>query len=568
MRLLQIVPLIVFFPAAAVAQVCNPASPPPLLAASGASGVGTMSRQEAFDYLVNVWFDPTRNVIQEINCPAGRCLWVPFYENDTSCDFTKLKTDCGVTPDNSYTISCLSSDQFSQVGYALAMSADQAAFDEWVTTTQFLIDNSTTTEVPAWLAKRNGAVLSIADGSDASDATARIIIALYVAATNGRFSNATAKASYRSMADRLAGKFILDDFATRSATIGGITITHWLGGGSATALNHSNLDGMEMWAGYYGDAVIALLAAFRSTGDATFLTYAQDTVASYLVAASWDGNDFSVPPKQFTWRINGVGLPYADCPGCTEWDYDDAPRAVSLCKAPYYAALNRVDLGTALSRYCSRWMQSRGVSANAYQPKYTLSGVPAPGLQGGYYETGLGAAINFAWQSFDLWTKLSRGLAEFSTSTNSFLSASCMGVYRPAFLITSLGSAIGDDAKAFANCDDALPDAISPAITVLDSCGYVLDPYRLLITVHGLAMDNRFVQDVSYTLSGSTSGSGPASGAAMWSIGPLTLNGGTTTITITAHDAAGNTAVENCSVTLSTFLPQQPPSPRRRASRP
>jgi len=529
-------------------------------------GIGTMSLQETFDYLVNVWLDPSRHVAQEISCPNGTCLWVPWYASSTACDYTVLHTDCGVTPDGSYTISCLASDEFSQLGLALSMSDKQTEFDEWVTTVRFLVDNSTTHRLPSWLARRNGSALSIADGGDASDATARILIALYVAGYNDRFVNATPKASYRALADSIAGAFIIDDFATHEITMNGVTITHWLGGGSGTAMGHPNLDGMDSWAGYYGDVVIALLAAYRSTGDSNYLAYASDSVRSYLYAASWDGNNFSVPPWKFTFRVSGDGIPSVACDYCSQWDFKDAPRAVTLCKASYYAALNGVDLGAPLATYCARWMQSTGVKSDAYQPQYTAGGAPVNPPAHGYYQNGLGAAINFAWQPFDLRSKLSQALSEFSTSSNSFNSAACMGLYDPAFLIVSLGSAIGSDLKAFTNCDAATPDTTAPVMHVNDSCGYVLDPFRRAITLHGTATDNRAVQSVTYALSGSTSGSGTASGTAAWAIGPLSLGQGTTNVAITARDAANNTATEVCSVTLSVAVPLEP-APRRRAAK-
>jgi hypothetical protein len=566
MRRIGIAIALVAFAQHVVAQTCTPASAPPLLNPA-ATGLGTMSRQATFDYLVNVWFDPTRHVIQEIACPTGTCLWVPWYSSSTSCNYTVLHTDCGITPDGSYTMSCLASDELSQVGLALSMSDKQAQFDEWVTTIRFLIANSTTVALPAWLARRNGSTLSVTDGGDASDATARIIIALYVGANNDRFPDSTAKASYRALANNLAHAFIQDDFATRIIIVGGVTITHWLGGGSGTAMGHSDLEGMDSWSGYYGDAVIALLAAYRSTSDPVFLSYARDTIASYLVATSWDGNNFSVPPEKFTWSVATDGVPHITCDYCAQWGFKDAPRAVSLCKAPYYAALNGVDLGTSLDTYCARWMQSTGVKADAYQPQYSAVGAPVNPPAHGYYQNGLGAAINFAWQPFDLWPKLSQALSEFSTSTNSFNFATCMGVYDPAFLIVSLGSAIGDDIKAFTNCDGGTPDATPPAVLFRGSCGYVLDPYRLAITLHGVAIDNRAVQSVTYSLSGSTSGSGIASGTATWGVGPLMLNSGTTIVTVTAHDGAGNTAVDNCSVAISVAMPLQP-MPRHRAARP
>ena len=541
------------------AQSCPPAAADPILDPS-APGLAGMSRLASFDHFVDVWLDPANHVTQSVSCPTGTCLWVPWYASSDSCTTSNLHTKCGLAPDGSYTISCLASDEFSQVGMALAMSSRQTAFDQWVATVRFLVNGSTSGQLPAWLAGRNGNTFSITDGGDASDATARILIALYVAANSDRFTNAAAKAGYASLADGIAQAFLTHDFVTRTLTLpDGTTITHWLGGGSGTAGGHPSLDCMESWAGYYGDVVIALLAAYRSSGDPTYALYAVDTINSYFAAASYGGGHFAVPPEKFTWHVAADETLSISCDYCPQWDFDDAPRAVSLCKAEYAAALSGVELGARLGRYCTQWLESGGVASNAYQQQYLVDGTPAHPPNADYYANGLGASLHFAREANYLWPKLQRALADFSTSSNTFGSgATCMGVYKPAFTIVNLGSSIGLDAKAFTQRSCASgADAQPPGVLFRADCGAVIDPFTASITLHGTAVDDRKVHQVSWALSGSSAGSGIALGTAAWTIGPLPLNRGATSIQVTAHDDAGNTSSDTCSVVIGFALPSK-----------
>jgi hypothetical protein len=66
------------------------------------------------------------------------------------------------------------------------------------------------------------------------------------------------------------------------------------------------------------------------------------------------------------------------------------------------------------------------------------------------------------------------------------------------------------------------------------------------IVVSGAAQDNVGVAQVTWSTS--TGESGIASGTSNWSTGPISLYVGTTTITINAADAAGNTAWRSVTV--------------------
>ncbi len=85
------------------------------------------------------------------------------------------------------------------------------------------------------------------------------------------------------------------------------------------------------------------------------------------------------------------------------------------------------------------------------------------------------------------------------------------------------------------------PDVTAPTIAITAPTS---DPIQvqggLSLTVAGTAGDDRGVVAVGWSLSGATLGSGPAIGLGAWSTGQLALNPGTTFVTITVRDAAGN----------------------------
>ena len=540
----------------AAAQTTCPANAATAILAPDGPGLTGMTRLQTFDYLVGVWFIPGRYVIQYATCPNGDCLWVPWHRNSDRCGYDDLHSECGVTPDGSYMISCQVTDELSQVGMALAMSDRQDDFARWVVTVRYLMTGSGSAEVPSWKASRNYAAFTIPEPSDAPDATARIITALYIAASSDRFTDTAAKASYRTLADSLAHAFINADFATRTFTPpGGATITHWLGIGSVDTSFHADLNLMQSFGGYYGDAVIALLAAYQSTGESVFLDYARDTVNAYLFAADYDGSRFTVAPEHFTWHVDANGVVSHDAG--TNWTADDAARAVSLCKAMYLASLNRVDLGPRLATYCSQWLQSGGVKEDGYSRVYHADGTPAEVVQGGFHENGLGASLHFALATPYLLSKLNEAInGHYATQTQSFDWTECMGIYRPAFVIVNLGSAIGLDAKAFTRRVCAGSPSASPAVGFLNGCGTVLDPFlysgesarRLFF--NGVAFDEARVTQVTYSLSGATFDHGTATGTASWSFRPVTLNRGITAVHVDVQDDAGNSGSADCSIAI------------------
>jgi hypothetical protein len=456
--------LLALFAVAGSAGAASPLIPP------SEQGPFGRTRLEMFDYLVGVWFRTDRNVVKSVSCPYGQCLWVPWYMHSDLCTAQDLHTKCGVSP-TTFENNCLASDELSQVGMVVAMSTRQDAFDQWVATVRTLMAGPSGQALPVWQAKRQDGVIDTnVTSDDASDATARIILALYIAAASPRFPDAIKKTTYRQLGDTLARPFLDRDFVTLPLTGStGATIANWLAGGHVTAESNPDLSGAVSFAGYFGDVILALVAAYRSTGDPSFSAAARDTAEAYLTAARYDGTKFVVPPMQFEWRVTGSRGEIACTNGyCTQWDDADAPRAVSVCKAIGAARLAGVDLGPNLSRYCEQWLASDGVAPDAYQRQYFVDGQRVAPPQGGYHNNGLGAALNFTPANQHLRLKLDEAIgAHFVPEKDSFDWTNCMGVYNPAFVLVNLGSAIGLDLGAFVPLGTSL---------------YLVEPCRILDT--------------------------------------------------------------------------------------
>ena len=94
-------------------------------------------------------------------------------------------------------------------------------------------------------------------------------------------------------------------------------------------------------------------------------------------------------------------------------------------------------------------------------------------------------------------------------------------------------------------------DTTRPSVTInspVTSASYI--SLNSTISLGGTASDNVGVAQVTW--SNSLGGSGSASGTGSWSVGSITLQNGTNTITVTARDAAGNTGTDTLSVTYSS----------------
>lgn len=420
------------------------------------AGFANESRAANHARLLDVWWS-NGNVVQHFTCSYGSCAWVPWYSVSHACGVGDLQplSKCGGSGSATLSDNCMVTDELSQVFLATAQGTNGARVQELFNTVRLIASGNNGglfETLPAWNARRTNNSVSVASSGanrdSASDADARVLLALYIAASSPHFAE-TEKTAYRNYANAMAADFLEHDFRRECRTgRNGVQLCDWLAGGGNAANGQLSNDYFT-YAGYFGDAAIALLAAYKALGQSQYLDAARDTVHGYLLASDYNGS-FRVPPKTFRWDTTATP-PHAMCsPGaCTGmWDDSDAPRATTVCKAKYYASLLGVTLSSDLDAYCTGWRASGGVTPVAYKIQYALDGTPQGTLQEGPYENGLGGSLDFAYGS-DLVTRINRIGTKWDGANNRWYGQTCVGVYRNAFFPANLGTAIGRDLNAF-----------------------------------------------------------------------------------------------------------------------
>jgi hypothetical protein len=396
----------------------------------------------------------TPNIVQTVQCDVGQCLWVPWYSSSSSNTVSSLKTDCfGASTDMTH--NCMVTDEFSQVGMQIALADNRENEMVAFANTVKKIRGSKYGSIPVWKAKRSGDVISSATGNSdsASDATGRILIALYVGASNTHYSSNT-RAMLKALADEIAADQIKYEFTHSckpTAKYG--TICHWLASGSETGVGGLGSNEYS-YGGYHGDVTLGLLAAYKSTGNSLYLSYAQDVARQYLVAARYDGSKLTVPPVRYNW-ITENGVLTSKCvsvlcgSGSGGWAADgaDQVRWVSICKAQYYATLNGVTLNKDLGVYCKQATEISCYGQTSWCVQVNADGTSSRASQGGVMSNGLGASLNYYYKQSDLQSKLYEIFnGHFGSGTPD---GSVFGVYNNAFAMVNLGSAIGRDVAAY-----------------------------------------------------------------------------------------------------------------------
>ena len=395
------------------------------------------------------------NVTQVI----GDKLWVPWYGTSSSCTVNDLKSgsscNSGETIDMSH--NCMVTDEFSQVGILVAMGQNQQRMDQFFNTVNAI--PSTSGQIPAWRVYRSGTSIEpcrsgINGNCDtASDATARIIIALFAASNNSYFANQAQKTRYHELAKNLSAQMVAYEtlYSCKPSSLGHGQICYWLAAGAgAKSGGFASTD--FAYTGYYPDAIIAMLQACAQTGNATYCAVAGNFTLNYLEASKWTGQSFRVPPgRSFKW-VNTSGIP---APSCTntcnpdQWDGADAPRALGMCQANYYAARVGITL-PGLQSYCTQWGNLYMNNPNSAPYQYYADGQNSVSSQSGYFAQGMQALFQSGGHNAALFAPtLDNALSRYSTSRRTFDNQACFGVYTQAFAIRALGFGIGRDEASF-----------------------------------------------------------------------------------------------------------------------
>lgn len=413
-------------------------------------------------------------------------MWVPWHSSSSQCTMETLKKGEGCNAHVDWEHNCMVTDEFSQMGILAAMDDNQQQMNQFYNTVHDI--QSTFGELPAWRVYRNGNTIEACkegingNCDTASDASARIIIALYTAADNPEFTNGEHKEQYRAKATKLAYDMVEHEILEecKPSSLGQGDICYWLASGS-----HAKRGGMSSnsftYTGYFGDAIIAMLQACGQTGDTKFCEVADDLTLNYLEAAKFNGNDFSTPPgRSFRW-VNLDGIPRAECSQVCYppmWDDADASRAIGMCQANYYADQIGWKL-PLLEQYCDVWAERHMTSPYKAPMQYDPAGNAMNNFNSGYHPQGLQALFQAGGPTPELFsTTLDSALKHYTPNTNTWNYEQCFGLYNKAFALRALGFGLGRDEASFMSLgsDVERPSEPSGPISIPETGGNNEEP--------------------------------------------------------------------------------------------
>lgn len=295
----------------------------------------------------------------------------------------------------------------------------------------------------------------VGNHDDASDANARIIIALLNFYNNPSVTNQTLRAALLARALDTCDDFLRQNFFSGSWTSSvnaSETFTYIPATGSDVRYSSMTSWGAT-YTGYYGDILLALDACHVATNTTAYMTAAQSSVASYFSAANYTGSSgLRFPPgRAFHWSST-TGTPTASCDAVCSPDYVDSPdgmRVTTLCTANYFWKERNVTLHPWLDGYCSKWWNtSAGVTTTAYAAEWysnrASTSTPKSSLDGGYSGNGLGLELDIGAAPTNFKTRYDYLMSNsWNTGTDRYNGISCQGVYYQSHATTALGYAIG-----------------------------------------------------------------------------------------------------------------------------
>jgi hypothetical protein len=425
------------------------------LSSPASSGIDGQNKIDSYHRMMDALFsEPNVTMVVEDK------LWVPWYSSSSECTVSQLhggdNCNIGAIDMNN---NCMVSDELSQVGMLIAMGNNQTRMNHYFNTIKAIPSEHGT--LVAWRVARMGNEIipchaSVNGNCDAaSDADARIIISLYTAAANSDFDNSEKRTEYLLYANRMAADFYEHDIykECKPSSLGYGDICYWLAAGPK-AKSGGLESGDFTYTGYYPDAIIAMLQACSNTENDTYCKVAGNITLNYFQAAEYDGTQFRVPPGMaFKWT-NTSGIPKAQCTrNCNppSWDDADAPRAMMLCQANYYAKYINATL-PMMDTYCEQWYNEHMSNSNSAVLQYYANGTPSGSPQTSYYAQGLQAILLSGTGDKDKFNEaLQNAISHYTPSKDTWSWTSCFGIYRQYFPIRALGFGIGRDLQSFPN---------------------------------------------------------------------------------------------------------------------
>ncbi|HLG23834.1 MAG TPA: hypothetical protein VI564_02785 [Candidatus Nanoarchaeia archaeon] len=421
-------------------------------------GFNGQTRNNNYDELVNGMYSNGK-----VTTTIGDKLWVPWFKTSSGCQQSDLQSgnNCNSGQGIDFTHNCMVTDEFSQVGVLASMGKDQNRMNQFYNTV--IATKSTFGNIPAWRIYRNGDTIEpcksgINGNCDtASDATARIIIALYTGANNPYFTDSAKKQEYKNLANQLSADMLANEVEQKCypSTTGYGNICYWMAGGSQVKKGGFSSNDYA-YTGYFAEGIQAMLMACSQTGNQKYCDVARHFTLNFLQAAKWNSNSgsFTAPPGlAFRWSMDSNGVPQAVCTrNCNpvEWDFADAPRAFGMCQANYYAKQMNIGL-PGLDKYCALWGDRYAKNTNSIVIQYKPDGSAAASAQSGYYYQGLQALFQPGYNQNLFKQTLDNALSHYTTSTRTWDNAPCFGVYTQTFAMRALGMGLGRDLGVFSD---------------------------------------------------------------------------------------------------------------------
>jgi hypothetical protein len=325
------------------------------------------------------------------------------------------------------------SDEFSQIGILLSMSSDDPnAFGGWNVMERRI--NSSFGRLASWRVYRSGEVIeSCRSGINgncdtASDATARIILAKYRAAS--KFT--TTNNSFRSEADALAADHLKYETVNHCMSTRFGSVCHWLAAGAQAAKGGVSSTDFG-YTGYFPDAILAMQMACTSTSNETYCEAAREYQRQYLLAANFVNLEYSAPPgRSWRWTASRDVICTNTC-SPVQWDAADAPRALAFC------GVIQADPVPDAQPYCDAWLGEHMQDPLRTPLQFYPNGSASSSLQSGYIAQGLAAMFYAGWRPNLQMAALDSSLSHFSNG--QWDAESCAGVYSHTFPIRALGEA-------------------------------------------------------------------------------------------------------------------------------
>lgn len=424
-------------------------------------------------------------------------LTVPEFQSSTACLLTSTSLQNSTITNANATLYEVRSDAFSEVGLALSMGNNAAAFDAWYNTL-VTVARCGYGSLPCWTIARNGTGFNLAGGANdtASDGSVRAGLALYQAVNNTAFS-AGNRTKYLALANQIA----LDSYRyetipiTTKATRSGFNVTRLpMGGGdcAASGIGCST----DVWVGYLGDIIKFYQIAYVFTGNTSYDTAAREFTAATLsvsIQKDTDGDGFGVAPFNFNWDTSGTYLNHTDGGGVNsyhyattnpQWDNSDAPRFENFCDALRIANLtgNLNGVYNNLSTYCLAWAKTATYTNTTSCLQYFYNGTCATTIRTGYYENGLGTFISTYYNMSFVKPKVDEIATHYSTSGYTFDTSECGTPlsFRGSKATKALGAGLGYDTRMFST---ATTPPVTPPATASPSCVSVTAGERTLLYV-------------------------------------------------------------------------------------